>query len=303
MRVIVYLPDYGNRSDCGSKATRALSDGMNDLGVEHSLRRTRDFDGEIADVAIVNGWTKSFISRGGQKNRNPVIAAQAAAGKPAWCLERGFLLDREEWSALSIGGFCAGGDFRAEGMPSDRWDALGIELQPWRTGGEYVLLCAQVPWDAQVDDGNHLEWLENTVREIRANTDRPILFRPHPKAYRHGDPYRSLPGDPWREMGVRFEDRSKPPTTTFEQDLKGAHAVVCYNSNVAVLSTIAGVPVFTGAPCLADPIACSDLSYIEHGGCNVFMAGHREQWSWNLAYRQWNLSEFREAKPWLHLTR
>lgn len=299
MRVIIYTPDYGSRSSCGSKATRALSDGMNDLGVEHSLRRTRDFTGDIADIAIVNGWTKKSISLHGQRNRNAVIEAQAKAGKPAWCLERGFLLDREEWSALSIGGFCAGGDFRAEGMPSDRWDAMGIELQPWRTGGEYVLFCAQVPWDAQVDDGNHLEWLKKTVREIRANTDRPIVFRPHPKAYRRGEPYLDLPPE-FLDL-CTVTDLDKPPITTFEEDLEGAHAVVCYNSNVAVLATIAGVPVFTGAPCLADPIASPDLGLIDFP-C-VCDPDVRNQWAWDLAWHQWNLSEFREAKPYLHLIR
>ena len=76
-------------------------------------------------------------------------------------------------------------------MPPDRWVRLGIELHPWRkpTKDGYVLLCAQVPWDTQVQDGNHLAWIEETVREIKKHTDRSIVFRGHPKAWRRNNPY------------------------------------------------------------------------------------------------------------------
>jgi len=306
MRVILYEPDYGPRLSCSGKATAALSEGLTTLGVEHSVCKTRDFLGTIADVAIVNGWTKTMLGGldgGPKKNRNTVIAAQEAAGKPAWCLERGFLLDREEWSSLAIGGFCASGDFRAEGMPPDRWIRMGVELQPWRTEGNYILLCGQVPWDAQVEGGDHIAWLEETAREIRKHTDREIWFRPHPKAYRRGHPYEEL-SEEFREIvGLRPGSEIREAGIPFEEDLAGAHAVVCYNSNVATLATVAGVPVFTGAPSLADPIAFR----IERGALEAIETKwadpDREQWSWNLAYHQWRLEEFREALPYLHLTR
>ena len=288
MRVTLFTPDYGTKHSCAYKVTMALSEGLTSIGVEHTVSRCRDWQGEIADIAIINGWTKKMLE--GRPGRNRVIAAQAAAGKPAWCIERGFLLDRELWSAMSIGGFCSsGGDFRAEGMPSDRWEKMGIELKPWRTGGDYILLCAQVPWDAQVDDGNHLAWLEKTAREIRKYTDRPIKFRGHPKAYqRRTKPY----------AGMTFPGIESPSKSTDLEDLAGAHAVVCYNSNMATLATVAGVPVFTGADCLADPIAFRTLTCIDH--THVI---NREQWAYDLAYKQWHLEEFREALPWKHLMR
>jgi hypothetical protein len=314
MRVILYLPDgRANRTTSGDLATQALSVGLNKLGVDHTVTRPNRFDGEIADVAIVNGWHKDMLDRGGIKqNRNRVIEAQAAAGKPAWCIERGFIGDRKKNSAMSIDGFCSnGGDFRAEGMPSDRWDALGIELKPWRSGGDYILLCAQVPWDAQVQDGNHIQWLEDTADEIRKHTERPIRFRPHPKAYRRGRPYseltnvfsKRLTADERTDYRQLVADLDTPPPTTFEEDLAGAHAVVCYNSNVATLSVIAGVPVFTGAPCLADPIACRDLSIIDDPRLSIHLTDMRQQWANDLAYKQWNIEDFREGRPWLHLTR
>ena len=313
MKVILWKPDYTGWDSPSGRATLALAEGLKKLGVDHEVLRAKDITGDVpvADIAVVNGWLKDYIDGRPAKNRCHVIRAQQAAGKPTFCIERGFLLDREEWSGFSIDGFCSnGGDFRAEGMPSDRWDSMGIELQPWRTEGDYILLCAQVPWDAQVQEGNHLEWLESTALEIRKHTERPIVFRGHPKAWRRVDPYLGLPGDPWREMGVRFGDLRHPPPTSFEEDLAGAHAVVCFNSNVATLATIAGVPVFTGAPCLADPIALrgdwTGKTMWDLLGCMEIvnpLPGVREQWLADLCYKQWSVDEFREGTPWKHLTR
>ena len=309
MRVILYGPDFNKKHEVGWVTTLALSEGLTKLGIEHDVRRTKHFvrDGEeIADICIVNGWIKKHIDGRDKINRNMVIRAQIAAGKPPWCIERAFLLDRDQWSAMSIGGFCSNGDFRAEGMPPDRWDNLGIELQPWRTGGDHILFCAQVPWDAQVDNGNHLEWINTTVREIKKHTDRPILFRGHPKAWRQGDPYRDIAPDV-REMLITspYTGFDKAPRTTFEQNLEHAHAVVCYNSNVAVLATVAGYPVFTGAPCLADPISFradkGDFRVIKNPPERC--PNSIQKWANDLAYKQWHVEEFREAKPWLHLTR
>lgn len=307
MRVIVYLPDYNSHGSPSWEATMALSEGLKSLGVEHDVRSAKKFQGEVADIAIVNGWTKKMIGGlegpRGKQNRNSVIAAQAAAGKPAWCIERGFLLDRSAWSAMSIGGFCSnGGDFRAEGMPSDRLEMFqekhGLKIGWRRLEGDYVLLCAQVPWDAQVDDGNHLDWLEGARRRIRENWAGQIVFRPHPKAYRRKDPYQSL-SDEFTGDTFVSAPLDQEPVTTFEQDLVGAHAVCCFNSNVATLALLAGVPAFTDADCLADPMAYRDWSQITF----QMMLGNRVQWLNDLCYKQWHLEEFRQALPWLHLTR
>ena len=289
MRVILYGPDFNRTEEIGWRTTFALSEGLNRLGVKHDVRKTKHWirDGrEIADVCIVNGWWKKFIDGRDKINRNTVIRAQEAAGKPPWCIERAFLLDRDEWSSLSIGGFGVnGGEFRAEGMPPDRWEKLGIKLKPWSEGGDYILLCAQVPWDVQVQDEDHLHWIEAAMDAIQQHTGRPIVFRGHPKAWRQRDPYLPV---------VAF---SEPPQTTFEEDVAHAHAVVCYNSNVSVIATICGVPVFTGAFSMAHPIANRDWSLLDDPP-----KPDREQWAWDLAYKQWCVEEFKEALPWLHLT-
>lgn len=300
MKVILYTPDFNIAPNVSHATTMALSEGLTKLGVEHDVRKTKHWrlqGEEIADVAIVNGWWKQYIDGRNKVNRNVVIKAQEAAGKPAWCIERGFLLNREEWSGFSIGGFCSnGGDFRAEGMPPDRWEKLGIQLQPWRTGGDHILICAQVPWDTQVQDGDHLPWLEKTIRDVRKYTDRPIVFRGHPKAWRQPNPYGELSAQALSM--VRHEPLDLEPSTKDVEDMANAHAIVTYNSNMATLANVAGLPVFTGADCLADPIANRDWSLLDSPP-----HPDREQWISDLCYKQWHIEEFREAKPWLHLTR
>lgn len=299
MRVRLYEPDFIGMHSCAGKVTTAMSEGLTKLGVEHEVLHPAAWDREVVDVAVVNGWEKKLLDKNGGRTRNEIIRAQRDAGNPAWCLERAFVKDREIWSALSIGGFSAHGDFRADDMPGDRWKAFDIPLEPWRGDGDYILLCAQVPWDAQVDEGNHIKWLDNTVKFLASKTELPIVFRAHPKAYRNGnaDPYGGLSFD--SKLLLRVEVTK--PSISFESQLARAAAVVCFNSNVAVLSTIAGVPVFTGAPCMADPIARplgefpTNLAPIQ--------PKTREQWAHNLAYKQWHLEEYREGLPWLHLTR
>lgn len=206
---------------------------------------------------------------------------------------------------MSIGGFCAtGGDFRCEDSPPDRWEALckreGVSLKTWGARGDEILLCAQVPWDAQVQDGDHLQWLEDTIRILRNGTDRPIRFRPHPKAYRKSDPYARLSTEARAKLAPA--DLRRAPTTTFEEDLENAWAVVCFNSNTATLAILEGVPVFTGGQSNADPIACRELDLIEYPEQHDPGAG-RDQWAFDMAYKQWNQQEFKEALPWLHLNR
>ena len=325
MRVILYQPDFTRPGTIGWITTTALSEGLTTLGIKHSVRRCRNWEkdgSEIADVCVLNGWWKKFIDGRPATNRNVIIKAQEAAGKPAWCIERGFLLDRDkDWSALSIGGFCTGGslggarqedgtwsgEFRAVGMPPDRWIRMGLELKPWRTGGEYILLCAQVPWDSQVQRSDHVEWLAQTIQEIRKHTDRPIVFRGHPKAWRQANPYHAL-SKPVLKM-VKHSNLACAPTTTFEEDFEGAHAVVTFNSNVATLCNVAGVPVFTGAACLADPIAIrgdwTGRMFLEALAIDPLprVVDGREQWAYDLAYKQWTVEEFRKALPWMHLMR
>jgi len=169
-------------------------------------------------------------------------------------------------------------DFKNKDMPSDRFNALGIEVKPWKQG-DFLLLCGQVPWDASVDHIDMMKWLDDAVIEIRKVTDRPIIFRPHPS---------------FKQAMVGRTLYSKEP---LEKDLKDAWAVVTFSSNTGVEAAIAGVPVFAfdeGA--MALPVANTKWTELEDP-----RMPDRTQWLNNLAYCQWTPDEMREGLPWKHL--
>lgn len=149
-----------------------------------------------------------------------------------------------------------------EGDPPDRWNALGIEMKPWRDGGRWIVVCP--PSSPAVETLFGAEgWLAKTLDTLGQHTDRPIRVR------RKGDV---------EPLAVALED---------------AHAVVTFQSNVAVDAVLAGVPVFVDPINAAAPVGRLDLSKIEEP-----LKGDREPWAWSLAYGQFTLREMEQGLAW-----
>ena len=166
-------------------------------------------------------------------------------------------------------------------MPSSRAEMLGTRLAPWKEDGNHIVLCGQIPWDASVDHVNILQWLLDAINLIRGRTNREIVFRPHPLA-------RTPPLG-----GTRYSTRP------LADDLEGAHCCVTYNSNSAVESAIAGIPVFAyDEGSMTYGIAIHEWRDIEHP-----IRPAREQWFSDIAYAQWTPDEMREGRTWRHLFR
>lgn len=273
MRVVVYLSSDNPVHD---RALNAVADAC-----PYEVERVSGFEWRPADVAVTFGIRKKDVPISWP--RGEVIARQRAAGGKIVIVETGYVNrgdGPEHHYAVGFDGINGHADFRNENMPSDRWNKLGERLRPWRTEGKHILLCGQVPWDASVQDINMLEWLPRAALMVRMHTDRPIVYRPHPKA----------PVPP-SVPGCETSERA------FGKDLANAWATVTYNSNCAVESVIAGVPAFaTGAGSMAAAVACPKLDLIERP-----WRPERRQWAWNLAYAQWRLDEMDQA--WRHLFR
>jgi hypothetical protein len=95
----------------------------------------------------------------------------------------------------------------------ERWASLGVELQPWRTGREIVILGQRGIGERGVASGRG--WEDEARRRVGGR------IRPHPG---------------------RDKDRAIP----LEQDLKEAACVVTWGSAAAFQALIMGVPVFYG---------------------------------------------------------
>ena len=100
-------------------------------------------------------------------------------------------------------------------------------------------------------DGN---WLRNTIRRIRKHTERPILFRPHPRC--------PLPNIEHKFKNVHRQAPKKLPNSydDFDMGFDNVHATVSYSSNPGVHSIINGVPAFVGTSSLAYDVA-NDIDF------------------------------------------
>lgn len=153
--------------------------------------------------------------------------------------------------------------YTAELKPDlDRWKALGLEIRPWQPG-RHVLVCPPSSVFFEHLGLNRTDWILMVTQTLARHTDREIRFRVKP---RKGEPERLL-----------------------ADDLRDCHAVVAFQSNVAVEALIAGVPVFTGPISAASPMSGSRLVEIER----PHYPDNRLEWAATLAANQWTLDEMR----------
>lgn len=156
--------------------------------------------------------------------------------------------------------------------PSDRWDRLGISLQPRRHGTK-IIIAAPDDKPCKFYKIDREAWIEQTTAAIQRYTDRPIVVR---------------------IRAARREDRvhMDPLSRVLVDDV---HALVTYNSVAATEAIIMGVPAFTLAPSnAAAPVANQFLSAID----DPFFPDddQRRAWVSHLAYGQFHVSELKSGQ-------
>lgn len=153
--------------------------------------------------------------------------------------------------------------------PGDRWERLGIQLQP-RRSGKKILIAAPDEKPCVFYNINLEEWLSQVVSNIKRYTNRPVEIRQR---------------DPNRQARVK---------NNFESALNDVHAVVTFNSIAATESIIQGVPAFVLCECnAARPVANTDLSSIDDP---IFPDNDlRRAWVNHLAYGQFHNRELEDG--------
>lgn len=260
-------------------ALRAVAQGCQACSMDHAIFPLEE-GYQPCDIAVTFGVGKQRTPRG--QCVEAVFNAHQTRGGQHLVIERGFV-HRDRYYMAGWGGLNGRADFCNSRMPSDRWKKLNVAVAPWRSTGEHVVLCGQVPWDASVQHTDHIDWCRETAIRLRSLTQRPVIFRPHPM-YNE-----AVPMD---DTGVRISSNAD-----LVDDLKNAWAVVTFNSNAGVEATIAGVPAFAFDPgAMGYSIMNQSLDLIE-----APKMPRRQQWLNNLAYTQWNLDEIAEGLAWIHL--
>ena len=105
-----------------------------------------------------------------------------------------------------------------------------------------------------------LVWLlgyHDTITFIRAQTDRPIIFRPHPRVrYLHIEhDFKDVKRQTPKHIQNTYDD--------FDMQFDNIWATVSWSSNPGIHSVINGVPAFTGPSSLAFDVAEQNLRNIE----------------------------------------
>jgi hypothetical protein len=169
-----------------------------------------------------------------------------------------------------------GDDYLPESLPSDRWDALGVEMQPWRLqpDGEIVIL-GQAKYDIMaIPPGKHHAENENYLHSARKfyGEGVSVRFRPHPHYTGYTSPKLIL-------------------------DCAAARRVITYSSTSAIETVLAGIPTQVVSPySMAYPMACHDFDEPE-------ITPDREMWANRLAYAQWTLPELESGEFWEYVRR
>jgi hypothetical protein len=204
-------------------------------------------------------------NRGGGRS----LAAQRfeAAGARVVVAENGYLGKTwrdDKWFALALGHHCGAGIWPDGG--GERWDALGVELAPWRTDGTQTLVLEQrgigEPGIASPNG-----WADTVAPAVRGR------IRRHPGAW--------------------------PVSITLEADLRNVREVVTWASGAALLALTMGVPVFHAFPrwigaAAARPLADFGKPALRDDAARLAMFRR-------LAWAQWTLAEVASGEAFDHL--
>lgn len=172
------------------------------------------------------------------------------------------------WYALSLWHHNGMGQW-PDGGP-ERWESWSVPLEPWREGGEEIVILAQRgighPSVAQPRG-----WPEQAAAKLR-KSGRRVRIRVHPG------------------------ERNMARATPLDVELAKAFAVATWGSGAALKAILMGVPVFYAFPHWIGGLAAKfGFDELEP------FRGDRLPMLRRLAWAQWNLDEIRngEAFRWL----
>jgi hypothetical protein len=209
--------------------------------------------------------------------------------KPTIVLEVGGINRGTTWK-VGLNGINRDAYFSEQNNDRSRADHLGLVCKPWRSNGDFILICGQhdrsVQWQGMP---NMQQWVTTTVEEIRKHSTRPILFRPHPRCNV------SVGNDITVQLPVKIKDSYDD----YDMQFNNVHATVSYSSNPGVHSILAGVPAFVGTSSLAYP-AANDIDFL-HDIENPLMPD-RQQWLNDYAHTEFTVEEIAQGIPLNHLT-
>lgn len=174
-----------------------------------------------------------------------------------------YVKDRLQFVSAGWSGLHGRADPGRLGCPPDRWSDLDLMLLPWHESGEYVLVCDQHPGDSCAPQDRR--WWHHVNDYYAGWCD--VIYRPHPL----------LAGESLQPLCAA---------------LRGARACYTWNSTAGIEAVIAGVPTWAlDAGSMVREVAAHRIG-------DKPRLVEREQWAYDLAYRQWTHDELASGEAW-----
>jgi hypothetical protein len=219
----------------------------------------------IKDISFYDPSKKPppSISYGFLRGAETIFQACEKHGVEYWEIDKGYFKPNhfDGYYRISLNNIRAHYN-NALDLPADRWQSLNINIAPWRDNPKgYILLCPPTDAVCHLKRINKEQWIDDIKSQILMMTDRPIR--------------------------VRDKNDNNTPV---EYDLDNAHAVVTYNSNIAINGLIRGIPAFILDKTWQTP----SLYFLEDKERFI----DRETLFHFLSYCQFTLEEFRTGRAW-----
>jgi hypothetical protein len=237
------------------------------------------------DISVI--W--SVLFQGRMMHNETVYESARTENKPVLIIEVGNLVRNKTWR-ISLNNINSLGSFGNDSdLDAGRPDKLGVNLSLYqdKRRGE-ILIAAQHERSLQWRGMPTMKkWVETVIEQIKPQTSRRIIVRPHPR-----NPFSiKIPN-------VILESPQKIPNTYDDFNIfYQYHCVINHNSGPAVQAAIQGVPVICDSSSLAGELS-NDLGNIEN--LRYFP---REDWFLKLCHTEWTVEEIRQGVPIQRLSR
>lgn len=268
-------------TEYGASNSRPIFDAFAAGCVHHGIDVV--YNDPSADVDVI--WSVLFH---GRMAPNKEIWSQ---NKPTIVLEVGGIKRGTTWK-VGLNGINRDAYFGPSSNNSDRVNLLGLQVKPWRTDGEFILIAGQHDKSLQWKDMPRMSrWVMETIENIQFHTDRPIVFRPHPRCRletienQYKNVYRQEP----KQLPGTYDD--------FDMQFSNVYCTVNWTSNPGIHSVIEGVPAYTSTSSLAWDVSIKSLTNI-----NTPPLLDRTQWLNDYAHTEWTIEEISKGIPHKHLT-
>jgi len=241
------------------------------------------------DVAVI--W--SVLWNGRMAKNKTVWEQNRLLDKPVIVLEVGGIKRGTTWK-VGLNGINRTGYFSSGNNDSTRATSLGLVCKPWRSNGDSILICGQHDKSLQWQDMPRMSnWFLNTYDEIRKHTDRPIIFRAHPRCRLEHI-----------ERGLKYVTRQEPQHIAntyddFDMGFSNIHCTISHSSNPGIHSIIAGVPSFVSPSSLAYDVG-NDIDFLHN--IEQPLMPDRQQWLNDYAHTEYTVEEISQGLPLKHLT-